>query len=449
MKSISIFGLGYVGSVTAACLAAKGHRVLGVDSNSSKVEMLDAGRSPILEPQLDELVGKAKQSGLLSATTDVCRAISETDISFISVGTPSLRNGKLDLNAIERVCEQIGEALAKKRGFHSIVVRSTVLPGTTSSFVIPILERTSGKVAGRDFAVCFNPEFLREGTAVTDFFQPTITVLGSDHPETLHEVQEIYTWVPGKLFLTTTCNAEMVKYVCNAFHALKVAFANEVGTICNAAGVDAAKVTEIYTSDDKLNISRAYLKPGFAFGGSCLPKDLRALTYKARELDLHVPLLDSILPSNVEHIDRAAESVLATEKRNIGVLGLSFKPGTDDLRESPMVHLVKRLIGEGCQIRIWDPNVALGQLIGSNRQFIQEAIPHIGSLLRSDVAEVVSHADVLIVSTREIPAEALGLVADHHTVINVATLESTKQIRESKHKDVALASPEKVAVAIA
>lgn len=422
-KSISIFGLGYVGSVTAACLVAKGNRVVGVDSNESKVEMLDAGRSPILEPQLQDLVTQGKEAGLLSATTDVDRAIAETEISFISVGTPSLRNGKLDLHAIERVCQQIAGALAHKNSFHWVVVRSTVLPGTTSSVVVPILEKGSGKVAGKDFAVCFNPEFLREGTAVADFFQPTMTVLGSDHPQALDAIRELYAWAPGKLFITSTANAEMVKYVCNAFHALKVAFANEIGTVCNAAGVDPAKVTEIYTADDKLNISKAYLKPGFAFGGSCLPKDLRALVHKARELDLRVPLLDSILPSNSEHIERAAEAILATDKKKIGVLGLSFKPGTDDLRESPMVHLVKRLLGEGCQIRIWDPNVALGQLIGSNRQFIQDAIPHIGLLLRDEVGEVVDHAEVLVVTTREIPTEALASVRDHHIIVNVATLE--------------------------
>lgn len=422
-KSISIFGLGYVGSVTAACLVAKGNGVVGVDSNESKVEMLDAGRSPILEPQLQDLVTQGKEAGLLSATTDVDRAIAETEISFISVGTPSLRNGKLDLHAIERVCQQIAGALARKNSFHWVVVRSTVLPGTTSSVVVPILEKGSGKVAGKDFAVCFNPEFLREGTAVADFFQPTMTVLGSDHPQALDAIRELYAWAPGKLFITSTANAEMVKYVCNAFHALKVAFANEIGTVCNAAGVDPAKVTEIYTADDKLNISKAYLKPGFAFGGSCLPKDLRALVHKARELDLRVPLLDSILPSNSEHIERAAEAILATDKKKIGVLGLSFKPGTDDLRESPMVHLVKRLLGEGCQIRIWDPNVALGQLIGSNRQFIQDAIPHIGLLLRDEVGEVVDHAEVLVVTTREIPTEALASVRDHHIIVNVATLE--------------------------
>jgi len=429
VRPISIFGLGYVGSVTAGCLAAKGSRVVGVDSNPEKVEALDAGKSPILEPELEELTVRGKRAGLLRATTDVQQAIAETEISFISVGTPSLRNGKLDLRAIERVCEQIGDALKSKTGFHWIVLRSTVLPGTTASLVVPLLEARSGKVAGRDFAVCFNPEFLREGTAVADFFNPTMTVLGSDHPAKLDALQELYAWVPGKLFITSTGNAEMVKYVCNAFHALKVAFANEIATICNAVGVDPQDVTEIFTADDKLNISKAYLKPGFAFGGSCLPKDLRALTYSAKELDIRIPLLDSILPSNVEHIERAVNAVLATEKRSVGVLGLSFKPGTDDLRESPMVHLVKRLIGEGCQIRVWDSNVALGQLIGSNRQFIRDAIPHIGSLLRDDAAEVVEQAEVLVVGTRDIPAAALNAINDHHIIISVAMLEGSSSKR--------------------
>lgn len=428
-RAISIFGLGYVGSVTAACLVSQGHRVVGVDSNRNKVETLDAGRSPILEPQLDELIVQGKKAGLLSATTDVHRAIAETDTSFISVGTPSLRNGKLDLSAIERVCEEIGEALAGKNGFHSVVVRSTVLPGTTASIITPILEQASGKIAGREFGVCFNPEFLREGSAVADFLQPTMTVLGSDHPATLDAVRELYAWAPGKLFATTTANAEMVKYVCNAFHALKVAFANEIGTLCSALDVDPAKVTEIFVSDEKLNISKAYLKPGFAFGGSCLPKDLRALTYSAKEHDLRVPLLESIMPSNVEHIERAVDTILSTEKKKIGILGLSFKPGTDDLRESPMVHLVKRLLGEGCEVRIWDPNVALGQLIGSNRQFIQDAIPHIGSLLRADAGEVVGHADVIVATTKDIPPEAIGSIDDHHVVINVATLQIPQQER--------------------
>lgn len=427
MAKVSIFGLGYVGAVTAACLTAKGHRVVGIDADKDKVAALNAGNSPILEPQVQELLTQGKNSQLLTATTDVEEAIAETTISFISVGTPSLRSGKLDLSAIEKVCQQIGAALASKNGFHSVVIRSTVLPGTTNSFVIPILEAESGRRAGKDFSVCFNPEFLREGTAVEDFFHPTMTVLGSEHPEALEPIQELYAWAPGQFFVTSSSNAEMVKYVCNAFHALKVAFANEIGTLCNAVGVDPVKVTEIYTGDDKLNISKAYLKPGFAFGGSCLPKDLRAITYRAKELDLRIPLLDSILPSNAEHIERAIDAVLATGKRKIGILGLSFKPGTDDLRESPMVYMVKRLLGEGCQIRIWDSHVTLGQLIGSNRRFILDAIPHIGSLLREDVCEVVNHADLLVIAAKEIPPDAMLAVSEHQLVFNVATLDFPQQ----------------------
>jgi GDP-mannose 6-dehydrogenase len=413
--------------VTAACLAAKGHQVIGIDNNKQKVATLDAGQSPILEPQIDTLLAQAKQNGLLRATSNVQDAITNTDISFISVGTPSLRNGKLDLAAVESVCREIGAALAQKNDFHWIVMRSTILPGTTNSVVAPVLEAASGKRCGRDFAVCFNPEFLREGTAVSDFFHPTMTVLGSDHPQTLAAVQELYAWAPGRLFVTSIANAEMVKYACNTFHALKVSFANEMGTLCNQVGVDPNEVMEIFAADDKLNISKAYLRPGFAFGGSCLPKDLRALTYKAKELDLQVPLLNSILPSNIEHIERAVDAVLATGKRKVGILGLSFKPGTDDLRESPMVHMVKRLLGEGCQILIWDSNVMLGQLIGSNRQFIMDAIPHIGSLLCEQVSEVVSHADVLVVTTRDIPPDAALAIEEHQVILNVGALELPRQ----------------------
>lgn len=427
MASVSIFGLGYVGSVTAACLAAKGHRIIGIDTDKEKVATLDAGHTPILEPQVEELVIQAKQNGILRATTNVDEAISNTDISFISVGTPSLRNGKLDLAAINKVCAEIGAVLARKNGFHTVVIRSTILPGTTNSVIIPILEAESGKRAGKDFAVCFNPEFLREGTAVADFFNPTMTVLGSDHSQTLDVIHQLYLWAPGKIFTTSAVNAEMVKYVCNAFHALKVSFANEVGTLCNHLGVDPAEVMEIFASDDKLNISKAYLRPGFAFGGSCLPKDLRALTYKAKELDLRVPLLDSILPSNQEHIERAVDAILATGRRKVGILGLSFKPGTDDLRESPMVHMVKRLLGEGCHILIWDAHVTLGQLIGSNRRFILDAIPHIGSLLRDDAGEVVGHAEVLVMATKEVPPDAMLAAGEDQIILNVGALELPRQ----------------------
>ncbi len=425
--SISIFGLGYVGSVTAACLANQGCRVVGVDTNPQKVAQLAAGNAPVVEPGLQELIAAACNSFLLAATTDSEKAILSTDVSFISVATPSLRSGKLDLTSIERVCRTIGEILRLKQTFHWIVLRSTVLPGTTDSFVTPLLESSSGKRAGKDFGVCFNPEFLREGTAIADFARPPFTVLGITDGLECSPLLQIYGQLPAPLHQTDTRTAEMIKYVCNAFHALKVSFANEVGALCNELGADPGLVTNIFTSDTKLNISPAYLTPGFAFGGSCLPKDLRALTYRAKELDLTVPLLNAILPSNQEHIQRAAEEVLQTGKREIGVLGLSFKSGTDDLRDSPMVHLVKRLLGEGCRCHIWDHNVRLGQIVGSNREFIQNTIPHIGALLREDVADVLSSSEVVLLATKELSSEdVLRRLRSDQILIDVVHLQKAK-----------------------
>jgi GDP-mannose 6-dehydrogenase len=422
--SVSVFGLGYVGSVTAACLAHKGSRVIGVDVNASKAEALNAGRSPILEPRLEEIIAECHKGCRLHATTDAVAAVMETEISFISVGTPSQRNGKLDLTGIQHVCREIGQALGKKTGFHCVVLRSTVLPGTTEKVVVPSLEAASGKHAGVDFAVCFVPEFLREGTAVADFFEPPFTVLGTADPRHVGPLRELFSWATTPIYETTPSTAEMVKYVCNAFHALKVGFVNEVGSLCKELAVDAEAVAKIFTSDTHLNISTAYLKPGFAFGGSCLPKDLRALNYRAKELDLRLPLLESLLPSNTEHIERAVEAVLRTEKKKVGVLGLSFKSGTDDLRESPLVHLVKRLIGEGCQIQIWDQNVALGRLIGSNRQFITDFIPHIGSLLSEDARQVVEKAEVVLIGTKALDNQTLfSYLRPDHIVIDLVNLE--------------------------
>lgn len=427
-RAISVFGLGYVGSVTAACLADLGHCVIGVDVNASKVGMMNSGRSPILESGLDALVEQSQQACRLHATTDATSAVHESDTSFICVGTPSLRNGKLDLSILERVCAQIGQALRDKNGFHLVVVRSTVFPGTTESLVVPTLEAASNKHAGSDFAVCVNPEFMREGSAVADFLHPPFTILGAVHPDYLIPLCELYQRVPGRIFKTTPTVAEMVKYMCNAFHALKVTFANEIGTLCKQLGVDAEAVTEIFTSDTKLNISAAYLRPGFAFGGSCLPKDLRALTYRAKELDLHLPLLAAILPSNDSHIERAVEAVLRTNRKRVALLGLSFKDGTDDLRESPLVQLTKRLLGEGCQMRIWDRDVSLGRLVGSNRQFIEEVIPHIGQLLCADLPQVLDRAEVVLIGTRAADQQTLRTyLRPDQTVIDLAHLEKTSR----------------------
>ena len=400
MKRVSVFGLGYVGAVTAACLAHKGHRVIGVDVNPGKVEVLESGQAPVLEPGLDQLVSEAHKAGRLHATTDPFRAVDQSEISFLCVGTPSLRNGRLDLSSVERSCEEVGRALRSKKEFHWVVLRSTVLPGTAKSLAIPTIESASRKRAGVDFAVCANPEFTREGSAIHDFLDPAITVLGADDLSHLLPIRELYQGVSGRIFETSLGVAEMVKYVCNAFHALKVTFSNEIGTLCQQLDVDEKAVTEIFTSDTRLNISTAYLTPGFAFGGSCLPKDLRALTYCAKQLDLNLPLLRAIMLSNEAHLERAVEAVLATKRKKIGVLGLSFKSGTDDLRESPSVELIKRLLGEGCQIQIWDRDVSLGGLVGSNRQFIAEEIPHIGRLLSTDLQEVVKESEVVVISTK-------------------------------------------------
>jgi GDP-mannose 6-dehydrogenase len=415
--SISIFGLGYVGSVSAACLTRAGHRVAGVDVNSDKVEMLASGRSPILEPRVSELLAEGHQAHRLHATTDGIAAVRDSDISFVCVGTPSLGSGKLDLSHIEHVAHEIGVALKKKKSHHAVVLRSTVLPGTTESVVIPILEKASGYRAGDGFTVCYNPEFMREGSAVGDFLEPPYTILGAQSPGHLPLLRKIYEGTPGPKVETSIPVAEMVKYASNVFHAVKVGFANEMGTLCKRLGVDTEAVISIFASDTKLNISPAYLSPGFAFGGSCLPKDLRSLAYRAKELDLSLPLLEALMPGNAEHLNRAVDAVLHTAKKKVSLLGLSFKAGTDDLRESPQVQLVKRLLGEGCQVRIWDQDVSLGRLAGSNRQYIEDVIPHIGSLLSTNLEQVVRSAEVVIIGNKSAKREQLSQYLDPGQIV--------------------------------
>ena len=429
---ISIFGLGYVGSVSAACFARVGHKVIGVDVSRPKVQMLADGESPIIEAQMSELVSEAHAAGRLKATTDPVQAVLNSDISFICVGTPSFKNGKLNLCHVEHVASEIGAGLREKNAFHVVVLRSTVLPGTTASLLIPTLEHASGKVAGKDFAVCYNPEFMREGSAVADFERPPYTIIGARRTEELEQLHELYRKIPAQVFETSVEVAEMVKYVSNLYHALKVGFANEVGTLCKNLGVDTQSVFRIFTSDTKLNISPAYLSPGFAFGGSCLPKDLRAITYRAKEMDLGLPLLEALMPSNAEHIERAVDAILQTGKRKVAMLGLSFKAGTDDLRESPQVVLIKRLLGEGCQICVWDRDVSLGRLAGSNRQYIEEIIPHIGSLLSSDLEEVVRSGEVLVIGSKAVDRNALsGLIQDGQIVIDLVNLDPARRPQAS------------------
>jgi GDP-mannose 6-dehydrogenase len=394
---VSIFGLGYVGSVSAASLAADGHQVVGVDVTADKVAAVNAGKSPIVEPGLGDLLERGVAEGRLRATTDTADAIRSTDVSLLCVGTPSRRNGSLDLTFLERVSQQIGAALRGKKSYHVVVVRSTVLPGTTHSVVIPALEQASHKKYGDGFGVSVNPEFLREGSALKDFRNPPLTLVGHNHAADATGTIALYQSIDAPLVSTSIRVAEMLKYASNAWHAVKVCFANEIGNLCKKAEVDSHEVMEIFCRDGKLNLSPYYLKPGFAFGGSCLPKDLRALQYKAKEMDLEMPLLSSILPSNRLQIQRAIDEVLETGKKEIGLLGFSFKAGTDDLRESPMVILAEALLGKGCRLRIYDKNVSLARLVGANKAYIEQQIPHLSSLLCEAVDEVVKQSEVIVI----------------------------------------------------
>lgn len=395
--ALSVFGLGYVGCVSSACFAKEGHQVIGVDVSPLKVEMIKSGRATIVESGIGELVAEMVAAGRLSATTDAGDAVRRSDISLICVGTPSRSNGSIDLQYVERVCEEIGAAIAKKSTRHTVVVRSTVLPGSIQRLVIPTLEKASGKMAGRDFGVCMNPEFLREGTSIRDFYEPPFTLIGTDDPQAAEALGTLYSGIEAPVHVTSTGVAEMIKYTCNCFHGLKVGFANEIGNICKEFGVDSHEVMRIFCLDTKLNLSPAYLRPGFAFGGSCLPKDLRAITYHARSADLSTPILSATLESNQRQIDRAYEMVRAAGSKNIGVLGLAFKAGTDDLRESPMVAVVEKLIGKGAALAIYDRDVSEARLIGSNREYIEREIPHIWSLLRGSVDEVIDASEVIVI----------------------------------------------------
>ncbi|MFA6216031.1 MAG: nucleotide sugar dehydrogenase [Candidatus Omnitrophota bacterium] len=394
---ISIFGIGYVGAVSAACLAEDGHTVLGVDPAKGKVDAINQGCSPIIEKDIGELISKNVKAGRLIATTNTEEVIAKTDISFVCVGTPSQLNGNLDLKHIRKVCEEIGKAIKNKSNRHVVVIRSTCLPGTMRNLVIPALEEASGKTVGKDFGVCSNPEFLREGTAVYDYYNPPKIVIGEIDKESGDLIALIYEKLKAPLIRSQVEVAEMIKYVDNVWHGLKVGFANEIGNICKELDIDSHTVMNIFCQDTKLNISPYYMKPGFAFGGSCLPKDLRALTYKARSLDLNLPILNSILISNELQVDRGLNMVMAKGKKKIGVLGFSFKAGTDDLRESPVVELIERLIGKGYEVKIYDNNVKLSSLIGANRDFILNTIPHISRLMVDSISDIINHAETIII----------------------------------------------------
>ena len=430
--SVSVFGLGYVGCVSAACFTKQGHEVVGVDVSQTKVDMVNAGRSTIVEHGIAELVADMRASGRLRATTSVADAVASSTVSLVCVGTPSNHNGSLDLTYIKRACQQIGEAIEKKGRYHVVAMRSTMLPGTIEGTVVPTLEVYSGKQAGRDFGVAINPEFLREGTSIFDFNHPPFTLIGADDEDVAGPMRRLYAHLDAPVITIGVKEAEMVKYACNAFHAVKVTFANEIGNICKAMGVDSHPVMEVFCQDTKLNLSPYYLKPGFAFGGSCLPKDVRALTYKARESDVEVPLLGSLLPSNRLQVERAVDMVLRTGKKSVGVLGLSFKSGTDDLRESPMVTLIETLIGKGIKLSIYDREVELARLFGANKEYIEREIPHISSLMKSDLAEVVDSSEVLVIGKKDKEFAALeSRLNDGRVVIDLVRQFNLKEPAKS------------------
>ena len=420
---VSVFGLGYVGSVSAAAFAADGHDVVGVDVHQGKVDAINAGRSPIVEPGLDDLLHEGVERGRLRATTNTDEAVHATELSLICVGTPSRKNGSLDLSYLTRVCEQIGTVLRDKRDYHVVVVRSTVLPGTTHAHVIPALERTSGKTYGEGFGVAVNPEFLREGSAIKDFRHPPLTLVGHNHAADAGPTTALYASLDAPLCSTSIRVAEMMKYTSNAWHAVKVVFANEIGNLCKRLEVDSHEVMDIFCKDDKLNLSPYYLKPGFAFGGSCLPKDVRALQYRAKELDLRMPLIESVLPSNQLQVQHAIDRIVETGARRVGLFGFSFKAGTDDLRESPMVILAEALLGKGYELRIYDRNVSLARLVGANKQYIEEQIPHLSRHLSDSLDEVIASAEVIVIGNGAPEfSEAVTRCRPDQTVIDLVRL---------------------------
>ena len=424
---VSVFGLGYVGSVSAASFAADGHVVVGVDVNADKVAAINAGRSPIVEPGLDDLLARNAAEGRLRATTNAAEAIADTEVSLLCVGTPSRKNGSLDLTYLERVSEEVGAALTNKSTYHVVVVRSTVLPGTTHGVVIPALERTSGKKYGDGFGVSVNPEFLREGSALKDFRKPPLTLVGHNHAADASGTIALYQSIDAPLVSTSIRVAEMMKYTSNTWHALKVVFANEIGNLCKRFGVDSHEVMDIFCRDEKLNLSSYYLKPGFAFGGSCLPKDVRALQYRAKEMDVEVPLISQILPSNRQQIQNALDQVLETGRKSVGLLGFSFKAGTDDLRESPIVILAEALLGKGYQLCIYDRNVSIARLVGANKEYINKQIPHLSSLLCETVDDVLERSDVIVVGNNAPEfADALARTRPDQIVIDLVRVRKDR-----------------------
>ena len=425
---ISVFGLGYVGAVSCGCLAKEGHEVIGVDILKTKVDIINAGKSPVIEPEIGDFIKAAVKNGKLRAVQAPQEAISNTDLSFVSVGTPSQPNGNLDLKYVKAVCQQIGEALKNKNKFHVVVLRSTMLPGTTKKVIIPLLEQYSGKFSGKDFGVCYNPEFLREGTSVYDFYNPPKTVIGADDEKTANVVSEIYKNLPGKIFIASIEVSEMVKYADNNFHAVKITFANEIGMICKEHGIDSHEVMNIFCADTKLNLSSYYLKPGFAFGGSCLPKDVKALTYNAKMSDIETPLLNSLINSNESQVKAVVSRIIALDKKKIGILGFSFKAGTDDLRGSPIVDVIEILLGKGYKIKLYDQSVNLARLVGANKSYIEQHIPHIAELMCTSMDEAIKDSDLIIIGNKADEFKGIATkIGSDKLILDLVRIDKTKK----------------------
>jgi GDP-mannose 6-dehydrogenase len=429
--NISIFGLGYVGAVSLACLARDGHQVIGVDIEPAKLELIRQGRTPVVEEGMVELVQAVAQSGRVSVTADVRDAILRSEVSLVCVGTPSAANGSQDQGAILRLCADIGAALRGKDAPHVVVFRSTLVPGTVEEVLRPIVEEASGKRDGTHFHLCFQPEFLREGSSIRDYDKPPFTIVGANGPYAVDLLRRLFGHLPCEFLATTVRAAEMVKYCCNNFHALKITFANETARLCDALGVDPFEVMDLVCRDRQLNISPAYLKPGFAFGGSCLPKDLRATLHLAKHHDVELPVHAGILPSNRQHLDRAIEKVLATGKRRVGFIGLSFKTGTDDLRESPLVLMAEYCLGKGLGVLVYDPEVHLSNLLGANRRFIEQHVPHLGQLMRREIGEVIEGSDVLVVGLNDarVLADLAARVRTDQVVLDLVNIPRREALR--------------------
>ena len=435
---VVVVGLGYVGSVCSACLASRGHTVVGVDTSEYKVNQIARGRSPIVETGLEPLILEARAAGRLSATTRIAEAMPGAEIVLVCVGTPSAADGSLDLSHVRRATSEVGAALTLSRTFTTIVMRSTMLPGSVEGELLPALEQASGRRVGNDFGIAYNPEFLREGSAIADFFAAGYTVVGTGDPRSADAIRRLYDGVGGELLVTTIPTAEMLKYVNNAYHALKVSFANEVGRICKREGIDSHEVMALFCRDTRLNLGPNYLQPGFAFGGSCLPKDLRALNQRARRHDLDLPLIASILKSNDRHVDEAIRLIERLRKKHLGFLGLSFKAETDDLRESPILRVIGALVGKGHSVLLHDPNLDMERVLGANRRFVEDEVPYLPDRLRASVEEVVSQSEVLVVANRaSVYAGVGGMLKSGQVVVDLAHAVDRRTVLHGEYHGLA------------